>query len=102
MAMDDFNSSLAIIVAFLVVSRSTLVYNDYLGHRAGLQACARASRELVAHVAAFTRKDTDPKAKEWRFDIARETLALMRTMVTGACVRYTMYHVCMIDVAMGA
>lgn len=80
---DDFTSSLSIIVAFLSVTRVTISFNDYISHRNGLQQIARSARELVFHSVAFTRGDSSPSAKEWRFTIARETIALLKLMVSA-------------------
>lgn len=41
------------------------------------------SRNLVFHSVAFTRQDMGVKAKQWRLDIARESMALLRLLVTG-------------------
>jgi predicted membrane chloride channel (bestrophin family) len=79
----DFTSSLSIIVAFLSVTRVTISFNDYISHRNGLQQIARSARGLVFHSVAFTRGDSSPSAKEWRFTIARETIALLKLMVSG-------------------
>ena len=41
------------------------------------------SRNVVFHSVAFTRDDNGLKAKQWRLDIARESMALLRLLVTG-------------------
>lgn len=80
---DDFTSSLSIIVAFLSVTRVNISFNDYISHRNGLQQIARSARDLVFHSVAFTRGDSSTSAKEWRFTIARETIALLKLMVSA-------------------
>lgn len=44
---------------------------------------ARACRNLVFHSVAFTRQDMGVRAKQWRLDIARESMALLRLLVTA-------------------
>ena len=44
---------------------------------------SQKSRNLVFHSVAFTRQDMGVKAKQWRLDIARESMALLRLLVTG-------------------
>lgn len=41
------------------------------------------SRNVVFYSVAFTRKEHSEKAKHWRLNVARETMALLRLAVTG-------------------
>ena len=41
------------------------------------------SRNVVFYSVAFTRKEHSEKAKQWRLNVARETMALLRLAVTG-------------------
>lgn len=109
-SLSAFQSSLSIVIAFLSVTRVRIAFEQFVKHRAAIQQMARArydeyllmlldlpkeitdimkltfmlySRNVVFYSVAFTRKEHSEKAKHWRLNVARETMALLRLAVTG-------------------
>mmetsp|Transcript_14555 Transcript_14555/g.22432 ORF Transcript_14555/g.22432 Transcript_14555/m.22432 type:complete len:228 (+) Transcript_14555:133-816(+) len=78
---DKGHSFMGIMVSFLLVARSNIAISSYSACRALLGDAMRACRELIQHMIAFTRYDAKDSAKEWREDIARRTVAMLRTVV---------------------
>ncbi len=79
---DKGHSFMSMIVSFLIVTRSSINYGRYMEARAGITNLIRASRELIQYAITFTRYDTSEKAKKWRSDLARKTIALLTCVVS--------------------
>lgn len=89
---DKGHSFMGIMVSFLLVARSNIAISSYSDCRALLGDAMRACRELIQHMIAFTRYDTSDSAKEWREDIARRTVAMLRTVVAVLEVRILIFE----------
>ncbi|GFH55671.1 hypothetical protein CTEN210_12147 [Chaetoceros tenuissimus] len=69
-SLDDFQSTISIVISFLAVTRLGIAVDAYLRQRAAAQTMIRACRSLIFHSVAFTRHDKSETAKKWRLDIA--------------------------------
>lgn len=72
---------LSVMVSFLVVSRSNITYSRFMEARSYLNDAMVACREVNQHVICFTRFNTSEEAQQWRFEISRRTVVLLRTLV---------------------
>lgn len=80
---DKGHSFMSMLVSFLIVTRSNIAYNRLMESNTHLINCMRCCRELVQHTVAFTRHEAnEAKAKEWRSQVARRTIVLLRTTVS--------------------
>ena len=79
---DSGHTFLAAILSFLVVTRSNIAYARYWEARTELSRAMKSCRELVQHAITFSRFDTSPSAQQWRSDVARRTIVMLRTVVS--------------------
>jgi hypothetical protein len=75
------HSVLSVIAAFLIVTKVTLSLGRFQEIRAFLCTIYREPRELVQHMAVFTKEQTDPSAVEWRIEVAYRTCVMLRTVM---------------------
>jgi len=73
---------MSMMVSFLVVTRSSIVYSRFMEAREYLNEAMKACREFSQHAITFTRYETTPRAKLWRAEVLRRTLVLLRTIVS--------------------
>ena len=66
LSLDKGHSYMTILISFLIVQRSQLVYGRYMEARALLGILFRSSTELMQLVSTMTIHDTSKDAKEWR------------------------------------
>ena len=78
---DSGHDFVGVMVSFLIVARSQWAIDEYFRARFWLSDAMKASREVVQHVTTFTRKDQSPAARNWRLDVTRRTVAMLRTLV---------------------
>lgn len=68
-------------VSFLVVAETSNSLNRYMEARTLLSDLMCASRELLQHAISFSRyKRYDKKARDWRIQIAQQTIAILDTV----------------------
>jgi len=79
---DRGHTFMALMVSFLVVTRSNIAYSRFMEARELLNQAMKACRELTQHMITFTRYEHKPRAKQWRAEIARRTVVLLRTVVS--------------------
>lgn len=79
---DQGHSYMSILVSFLVVTRSSIAYKRYGEIGTLLTVMMKSARELVQHTVAFTRTDMRPDAKKYRFEIARQIIVMLRTVIS--------------------
>ena len=79
---DKGHSFMSILVSFLVVSRSQIVYNRYMEARQLLGNLFRITGELMQHVVVYTADDNSDDAREWRRLIATELMILLNVTTT--------------------
>jgi putative membrane protein len=79
---DSGHRTMAAILSFLVVTRSNIAYARYWEARTELSRAMKSCRELVQHAITFSRFDASPGAQQWRSDVARRTIVLLRTVVS--------------------
>jgi predicted membrane chloride channel (bestrophin family) len=73
---------MALMVSFLVVTRSNIAYARFMEARDFLNDAMKACRELTQHMITFTRYEHKIQAVQWRQEIARRTVVLLRTVVS--------------------
>ena len=74
---DKGHSFMSVLVSFLVVSRSQIVYNRYMEARHLLGSLFRGTNELMQYVTVYTLEDQSENAREWRRLIAKELMILL-------------------------
>lgn len=90
---DKGHSFLSMIVAFLIVTRSNITYRRFMESRGHVSNALRSCRELIQFAVTFTRYSTSQRARKWRFDLARKTIVLLRSVVTSLEFESTGTHV---------
>ena len=85
----DGHSFMAILVSFLVVTRTQIIYNQFMDSRYQLSELFRSLRELIHHVCVLTMLDSSRGAKEWRQDVAFRMILLLRVSIAAIEVWYT-------------
>eukprot|EP00549_Striatella_unipunctata_P003470 CAMPEP_0118719836 /NCGR_PEP_ID=MMETSP0800-20121206/29744_1 /TAXON_ID=210618 ORGANISM="Striatella unipunctata, Strain CCMP2910" /NCGR_SAMPLE_ID=MMETSP0800 /ASSEMBLY_ACC=CAM_ASM_000638 /LENGTH=98 /DNA_ID=CAMNT_0006627345 /DNA_START=287 /DNA_END=580 /DNA_ORIENTATION=- len=73
---------MSVLVSFLVVTRSNIAYSRFMQARSELNSAMEACRELVQHAVTFSRYESSAQATQWRAEVARRTVVLLRTSVT--------------------
>lgn len=96
---DNGHKFMSVLVSFLVVSRNSIVYSRYMEARSYLGSLFRASSELVQNAAVITQNDQSKGIKEWRTEIARQTIVLLE--VTLAFLSYRSQGINAWDSAVG-
>ena len=71
------------LVSFLVVSRSNITYQRFMQARSGLDEMYCACREAVELAALYSTYIDCDGAKQWRHDLAYETIVLLRTAMSA-------------------
>jgi len=66
---DKGHTFMSVLVSFLVVSRSTIVYNRYMLAGSLLGSLFRSSEDLVQHVLAYTYEDEEEDTRAWRNEV---------------------------------
>lgn len=74
---------MAIIAAFLLVSRNKIVLNRFWEARAHLGTCFRSCQELVSLVAVLTIGETGAGAKSYRLNVSHRTILLLRVAMAS-------------------
>uniref|UniRef100_A0A7S0KAJ2 Bestrophin homolog n=1 Tax=Leptocylindrus aporus TaxID=1398097 RepID=A0A7S0KAJ2_9STRA len=74
---DKGHSLMSVLVSFLVVSRSTIVYNRYMLAGSLLGSLFRSSEDLVQHVLAYTYEDEEEDTRAWRNELVTQVLCLL-------------------------
>lgn len=72
------HSFMSIMISFLVVSRSQIVYGRFMEARGYLTSCYRSTREIIQVMYALTSDRDDAAAIKWREDVAYRTIVLLR------------------------
>lgn len=70
---------IALVVAFLLVSRVNIALNRYNQARVALGTMYASSRELVQYAVLFSSLDHTDRAREWRLELSYRLLILLRT-----------------------
>jgi len=79
---DKGHTFMSMMVSFLMVTRSNIAYSRYMEARTELSNAMRACRELISYATTFTRYDMSADAKQWRIDLAKRTIKMLRTVVS--------------------
>eukprot|EP00591_Stephanopyxis_turris_P002108 CAMPEP_0195527226 /NCGR_PEP_ID=MMETSP0794_2-20130614/28755_1 /TAXON_ID=515487 /ORGANISM="Stephanopyxis turris, Strain CCMP 815" /LENGTH=420 /DNA_ID=CAMNT_0040658091 /DNA_START=126 /DNA_END=1388 /DNA_ORIENTATION=+ len=79
---DKGHKTMGSLVSFLLVSRAKISNARYMESRKLISDIVKSCRELAQHTITFTRYEHSPLAKEWRADVARRTIILLRTVVS--------------------
>lgn len=79
---DRGHTFMSMMVSFLVVTRSNITYSRFMEARTDLATLTKSCRELIQHAITFTRYETSDRAKQWRADLARRTIVLLKTVVS--------------------
>eukprot|EP00559_Dactyliosolen_fragilissimus_P007720 CAMPEP_0184859442 /NCGR_PEP_ID=MMETSP0580-20130426/4446_1 /TAXON_ID=1118495 /ORGANISM="Dactyliosolen fragilissimus" /LENGTH=300 /DNA_ID=CAMNT_0027356077 /DNA_START=281 /DNA_END=1183 /DNA_ORIENTATION=+ len=74
------------LVAFVVVTRTKIVYARFMEARKALELMIRSCTELIQIMCVITQPDQSPEAKKWRRDVAKRVIVLLR--VTIAALEY--------------
>eukprot|EP00591_Stephanopyxis_turris_P004141 CAMPEP_0195515262 /NCGR_PEP_ID=MMETSP0794_2-20130614/6390_1 /TAXON_ID=515487 /ORGANISM="Stephanopyxis turris, Strain CCMP 815" /LENGTH=481 /DNA_ID=CAMNT_0040643659 /DNA_START=57 /DNA_END=1502 /DNA_ORIENTATION=- len=59
-----------------------MAYARFMEAREDLNQAMKACRELIQHTVTFTRYEESERAQQWRGEIARRTIVLLRTAVS--------------------
>lgn len=78
---DQGHSYLSMLVSFLVVTRCSIAYKRYGEYSNLLTNMMKSARELVQHTVLFTRKESHCNARMFRFEIARQIIVMLRTVI---------------------
>lgn len=74
---------MATLLSFLIVTRSEVVYGRYMTSRAHLEDIYRMTREIVQYTCILTMRESTPRTRQWRSDVAFYSILLLRaTMVS--------------------
>jgi len=79
---DKGHTFMSMMVSFLVVTRSNIAYARYWEARTELSKAMKSCRELIQHSITFSRYDLTARAQQWRSDVARRTVVLLRVVVS--------------------
>mmetsp|Transcript_14581 Transcript_14581/g.29175 ORF Transcript_14581/g.29175 Transcript_14581/m.29175 type:complete len:350 (+) Transcript_14581:127-1176(+) len=74
---DKGHSFMAIMVSFLIVTRFNIAYKRFMESSQYLSKLGTACRELIQHTVIFSRYEKSTKAATWRFEITRQTIAML-------------------------
>jgi predicted membrane chloride channel (bestrophin family) len=83
------HSLTALLLSFLVVQRSRIVYDRFMNARHALEDMNRICTELVQMVCIYSKHDTSVEAQNWRSRCAFTTILLLRTTVAALEYRNT-------------
>jgi predicted membrane chloride channel (bestrophin family) len=86
---------MALMVSFLIVTRSNIAYARFMEARDFLNDAMKACRELTQHMITFTRYELKTPAMQWRQEIARRTVVLLRTVVSVLEVSVATWNSCL-------
>ena len=78
---DQGHTFMSVMVSFLVVTRITIAYNRFIEARNFLDKAMISCREFIQHSICFTRYDLSTGAQDWRAELARRSIVLLRTLV---------------------
>lgn len=78
---DQGHTFMSVMVSFLVVTRITIAYNRFIEARNFLDKAMISCREFIQHSICFTRYDHSKGAQDWRAELARRSIVLLRTLV---------------------
>jgi predicted membrane chloride channel (bestrophin family) len=87
---------IALVVAFLLVSRVNLALGRYQQARDSLGLMYRETRELIQSACVWSAHCTDDSAREWRSELAYRVMILLRT--ANAVIDYPVTNVAAWDV----
>ena len=73
---------MSMMVSFLVVTRSNITYSRFMEARTDLTLAMKSCRELIQYAITFTRHDRSLRARQWRYELARRTIVLLRIVVS--------------------
>jgi len=79
---DKGHSFMNLMIAFLVITRCSYTYVWYMKARDRVSQMMKASRELIQHTVSFTRYDKNLSAVQWRVEVARRAIVLLRTTIS--------------------
>jgi predicted membrane chloride channel (bestrophin family) len=77
------HSFMSLLVSFLVVTRTSLIFNKFQHSRQVLQNLFGACGEVVQHSCLLTTSNTNPEAKAWRSKVAYTTVIALRAAVSA-------------------
>jgi predicted membrane chloride channel (bestrophin family) len=77
------HSLTALLLAFLVIQRSGIVYAKYMGARHALEDMNRICGEVVQIACIYSKHDLSQAAENWRSHLAFNTILLLRTTVAA-------------------
>lgn len=77
------HSFMSLLVSFLVVTRTSLVFKSFSDHRQGLQTLFSATREVVQFTCLLTLSNRNKEAQQWRRDVAYNTIIALRAAVAA-------------------
>jgi len=75
------HTSVGTMVSFLLVTRFSIAYHRFMDSASDMMKCYLACRELIQHLVCLTMYETSAEAREWRFQIARQTVCMLRLTV---------------------
>lgn len=73
----------AIVVAFLLVTRLQTMFGRYMENSRSLTMLFKAGSDLMANVCVLTERETGERAKQWRQDVAYSLLILLRVSIAA-------------------
>lgn len=73
---------MAAMMAFLVVKRVQICYDNYMNNGRHMSALFCTCRDLIQYLCFMTGTDTSEGAKQWRHDVAYATLVLLRATMS--------------------
>jgi hypothetical protein len=71
---------MSLLVAFLVVSRTTMALNNWWQMVVKMMLLFRTAGELVQTTVTLTQDENDKSAQEWRNEVANRTMLFVRTV----------------------
>jgi len=73
---------MSVLVSFLVVTRVNIAYTRFMESASLMSGLFRNCREIVMNTVTFTRQFRDERASNWRLEICRRVIVLLRVTVS--------------------
>lgn len=77
------HSFMSLLVSFLVVTRTSLIFNKFTHSRQVLQNLFGACGEIVQHACLLTMTNTNTEARDWRSKVAYNTVIALRAAISA-------------------
>jgi len=79
---DAGHKFMSVLVSFLVVTRVNIAYTRFMESASLMSGLFRQAREIVMNTVTFTRQFRDERASNWRLEICRRVIVLLRVTVS--------------------